>query len=171
LVLGSFAVVGIVGGRGDDSHDLEGYRGLGKRSPVLAVTFAVLLLAQAGAPFTTGFFAKFYVVTASVAAHSYALAVVAMLSAGIAAFFYLRVVFLMFGDANSEEAVTEVSAGAPLVAAGSTATLQRLPAVVRLEFDTWVISGLGIAVLMSVFFGIWPQPLISFAHDATFLFH
>ena len=40
LVLGSFAVVGIVGSRGDESHDLDAYRGLGRRSPVLAATFA-----------------------------------------------------------------------------------------------------------------------------------
>ena len=65
-------------------HDLAAYRGLGRRAPTLAVAFAVLLLAQAGAPFTTGFFAKFYVVAASVAAHSYALAVLAMVSASIA---------------------------------------------------------------------------------------
>ena len=84
----------VVGGKGDERHDLERYRGLARRSPVLATAFAVLLLAQAGAPFTTGFFAKFYVVEASVSAHSYALAVIAMLSAAIAVFFYLRVVLL-----------------------------------------------------------------------------
>ena len=174
LVLGSFAVVAVVGGRGDNAHDLSNYRGLAKRSPLLAVTFAVLLLAQAGAPFTTGFFAKFYVVTASVAAHSYALAVIAMLSAGIAAFFYLRVVFLMFGDTEGEEAITPVpvaAAAAPGGHGGLGTAVQTLPATVRLEIDSWVASGLGICVLMSVFFGIWPQPLISFAHDATFLFH
>ena len=66
-------------------------------SPSLALAFAVLLLAQAGVPFTTGFFAKLYVMTAAVTAHSYALAVIAMLSAAIAAFFYLRLVFLMYG--------------------------------------------------------------------------
>jgi NADH-quinone oxidoreductase subunit N len=97
LVLGSFTVIAIVGGRGDRHHDLEAYRGLGRRQPVLALCFAVLLLAQAGAPFTTGFLAKLYVVEAAVQAHSYALAIVAMLSGAVAAAFYLRVVFLMYG--------------------------------------------------------------------------
>jgi NADH-quinone oxidoreductase subunit N len=97
LVLGSFAVIGVVGRRGDRDHDLDAYRGLGRRQPALALAFAILLLAQAGAPFTTGFLAKLYVVQAAVGAHSYALAVVAMLSGAVAAAFYLRVVFLMYG--------------------------------------------------------------------------
>ena len=57
----------------------------------------MLLLGQTGVPFTTGFLAKLYVVTAAVRAHSYALAVIAMLSATIAAAFYLRLIFLMYG--------------------------------------------------------------------------
>jgi NADH-quinone oxidoreductase subunit N len=102
LVLGSFTVIAIVGARGDRDHDLEAYRGLGRRQPVLALCFAILLLAQAGAPFTTGFLAKLYVVEAAVKAHSYALAVVAMLSGAVAAAFYLRVVFLMYGSSAAD---------------------------------------------------------------------
>ena len=118
LVLGSFGVVAVVGGRGDSGHSIERYRGLGRRSPLLAGAFALLLLAQAGAPFTTGFFAKLYVVEAAVAAHSYALAIVAMVSAAIAAFFYLRVVFVMFGDVRP---VPAPAGDAALVAAGEPA--------------------------------------------------
>ncbi len=118
LVLGSFGVVAVVGGRGDSGHSIERYRGLGRRSPLLAGAFALLLLAQAGAPFTTGFFAKLYVVEAAVSAHSYALAIVAMVSAAIAAFFYLRVVFVMFGDVRP---VPAPAGDAGLVAAGEPA--------------------------------------------------
>ena len=167
LVLGSFAVVAIVGGRGDVGHDLDQYRGLSKRSPILAVTFAILLLAQAGAPFTTGFFAKFYVVAASVAAHSYALAVIAMLSATIAVFFYLRVVLLMFGEAPADDGDSSASVAA---ASGGTGTVTLVRAA-RIELDGWVLSGLAVALLASLVFGVWPQPLISFAHDASFLIH
>jgi len=122
LVLGSFTVIALVGGRGDRDHDLAAYRGLGRRSPVLALAFAVLLLAQAGVPFTTGFLAKLYVVESAVDAHSYALAVIAMLSGAIAAAYYLRVVFLMYGTGASAApqlasaaggAVEEGSPGAP----------------------------------------------------------
>ena len=97
LVLGSFAIITIVGRQGDRDHAIESYRGLGRRQPVLALGFAIFLLAQAGAPFTTGFLAKLYVVEAAVQAHSYALAVVAMLTGAVAAAFYLRVVFVMYG--------------------------------------------------------------------------
>lgn len=94
LVIASFAVVNVVGG--PNGNDLDKYRGLSSRQPVLAGAFALLLLAQAGVPFTAGFLAKFYVISAVVASGSDALAVVAMMSVVIAAFFYLRVVLAMF---------------------------------------------------------------------------
>ncbi len=96
MVLGSFAVVSVVGGRDDDRHGLERYRGLAARQPWLAGSLALFLLAQAGIPFTTGFLAKLEVITASVGAHSTPLAVIAMVTAAIAAFFYLRVVVIMY---------------------------------------------------------------------------
>ena len=96
MVLGSFAVVTVIGRKGDADHSLDAYRGLGSRRPVLALTFTVLLLAQAGVPFTTGLWAKFYVISAAVASHSYALAIIGMLAAAISAFFYLRVTVLMY---------------------------------------------------------------------------
>jgi NADH-quinone oxidoreductase subunit N len=95
MVLGSFAVVTVLGRRGDAAHDIASYRGLSRRQPVLALAFAVLLLAQAGAPFTTGLWAKLQVVLASVD-HAVPLAVVAMVSAAMAAFFYLRLAVLMY---------------------------------------------------------------------------
>ncbi len=96
MVIGSFAVVTVMGGRGDRSHDLTSYRGLAARRPWLALSFAVLLLAQAGVPFTTGFLAKLQVVVAGVDANSVPLAVIAMVTAAVAAFFYLRVGVLMY---------------------------------------------------------------------------
>ena len=111
LVLGSFTVIELVGKRGDRAHPIEGYRGLARREPFLALCLALLLLAQAGAPFTTGFLAKLYVVEAAVQAHSYALAVTAMLAGAIAAAFYLRVVFLMYGA--SAPAPAEATDAAP----------------------------------------------------------
>ncbi len=168
MVLGSFAVVGVVGGKGDRRHDLEAYRGLATRNPMLATVFAVLLLAQAGVPFTTGFFAKFYVVEASVEAHSYALAVIAMASAAIAVFFYLRVVLLMFAtqptEAGAEAALT------PSSAVGGVATLVR-PVVGRLVVAPSVGVGLAVSFGVTVVLGCWPQPLIDFARAATLIFH
>jgi NADH-quinone oxidoreductase subunit N len=107
MVIGSFAVVTVIGRTSDVDHDIAAYRGLARRQPLLALVFAVLLLAQAGVPFTTGFLAKFQVVVASVDAHSVPLAVVAMMSAAVAAFFYLRVTVLMY--APSEEPFDEIA--------------------------------------------------------------
>jgi NADH-quinone oxidoreductase subunit N len=96
MVIGTFAIVTLLGGEGDRNHDLARYRGLAGRQPVLALCLAVLLLAQAGVPFTTGFLAKLQVVAAAVDANSVALAVVAMATAALAAFFYLRLAVLMY---------------------------------------------------------------------------
>ncbi len=195
MVLGSFAVILIVGGRGDRDHSIESYRGLARRAPVLALAFAVLLLAQAGAPFTTGFLGKLYVVEASVQAHSYALAVIAMLTGAIAAAFYLRVVFVMFGgteleptaadgtgagEAATAEVPSEVAGAttADVVAAGPTAgavaVATRTSPVVKLaesfEIPLSTAIGLGIAVGVTVVFGIWPGPLFAFAHAAHLLY-
>ncbi len=96
LVIGSFAVITVMSRPGDTGHQISDYRGLARRQPALALAFAVLLLGQAGVPFTTGFLAKFEVVAAAEATRAYVLAAIAMVSAAVAAFFYLRVAVTMF---------------------------------------------------------------------------
>ena len=96
LVAGTFGVVTAVGRTGDAATGLEGFRGLAKDKPVLALGMTVLLLAQAGVPLTSGFVAKFGVITAAVDVHSYAIALIAMVSAVIAAFLYLRIMISMW---------------------------------------------------------------------------
>ena len=92
---------------------------------MLALAFTVLLLAQAGVPFTTGFFAKFYVIQAAVDARSYWLAIVAMVSAVIAAFLYLRIVLAMYAsDAEASDdtpvAIPSLAGLAIVIAVGVT---------------------------------------------------
>jgi NADH:ubiquinone oxidoreductase subunit 2 (subunit N) len=70
---------------------------------VLALALAVLLLAQAGAPFTTGLWAKVQVVFAAVEAGQVPLGVIAMVSAAVAAYFYLRVAVLMYASGGLGE--------------------------------------------------------------------
>jgi NADH-quinone oxidoreductase subunit N len=114
LVIGSFAVITVMARDGDTGHQITDYRGLAKRQPLLALAFVALLLGQAGAPFTTGFLAKFGVVGAAVDAHAYVMASVAMVSAAIAAFFYLRVAVTMFspvGPIGSTDQVGDSVAG------------------------------------------------------------
>ncbi len=104
MTIGSFAVVTVLGREGDSDHDLERYRGLAARQPILALTFAVLLLAQAGAPFTTGLWAKLQVVFAAIEAGDVPLGAIAMVSAVVAAYFYLRVAVLMYAAGGLGEA-------------------------------------------------------------------
>ena len=152
MVLGSFAVITIVGRRGDADHDLSAYRGLAARRPALAMAFTIFLLAQAGVPFTTGFLAKFYVISAAVEARSYALGLIGMLSAVIAAFFYLRITVLMYAQPSEAEMVADGDAPSRL-----------LPVPVT--------TGLAVtaAVAFTVAFGLVPSPMIHFARQATLM--
>ena len=85
------------------------YRGLAKNRPVLSAAFMVLLLAQAGVPFTTGFFAKFAIISAAADARSFLLAIFAMISAVISAFIYLRLLVAMYlpGQQSTSESSLE----------------------------------------------------------------
>ena len=114
LALGSFAAVSAVvaasgaassgattpgattPGAVSQSTSLDAFRGVAKRQPVFALGFTVLLLAQAGVPLTSGFVAKFGVIRAAVSTESYVLAIVAMVSAVIAAYLYLRIMVSMW---------------------------------------------------------------------------
>ena len=136
MVIGSFGVVTLVGRTGDARHSLSDYRGLGSRRPVLAFAFTLLLLAQAGVPFTTGFFAKFYVIRAATDAHSYWLAIVAMVASVIAAFLYLRIVLAMYAseaeaDDSPPVAIPSMAGLAILIAVGVTLVFGFLPQILE----------------------------------------
>ena len=104
LIIGSFTVVTLVGRKGDGRHSLDDYRGLAATRPGLAFAFTVFLLAQAGVPFTSGFLAKFTVIAAAVQSRSYASAIIAMTAAVVAAFFYLRLIVVMYMAPGGDEA-------------------------------------------------------------------
>jgi NADH-quinone oxidoreductase subunit N len=106
LVIGSFAVVAIVSRSNGGDTSLDSFKALAKRRPALAIGFTVLLLAQAGVPLTSGFIAKFGVIQAAVDVESYAIAVIAMVCAVIAAFLYLRIMVSMWvGEAADASTV------------------------------------------------------------------
>jgi NADH-quinone oxidoreductase subunit N len=96
---------------------------LSKQKPLLAVAMTVFLVAQAGVPLTSGFVAKFGVIRSGVDVHSYALGIIAMLSAVIAAFLYLRIMVSMWatpaeaGDEEREAITIPVLPGAAIYAA------------------------------------------------------
>ena len=103
-----FVVIAIVNRTGDES--IEGFAGMGRRAPVLALILAFALISLTGIPPTVGFFAKLYILLASVDAGLEWLAVIIVLNAALAAFYYLRVVVAMYMTAP-EGAPGRVSAG------------------------------------------------------------
>ncbi len=178
MVLGSFAVVSLVGGKGEARNDLEGYRSLSSRRPGLALLFIVFLLAQAGVPFTSGFLAKFYVISATVEQGQYALAVIAMLSAAIAAFFYLRVGILMYSPIEAPDASSSSSSSSSSSASSAAASSEGAggvavaapPATGRVLIPVGTGIALAICVIFTIAVGIVPGPVIGFARHATLLF-
>jgi NADH-quinone oxidoreductase subunit N len=118
LVVGSFGVLTLVSGRGDIRTSLDDLDGLAARRPLLALAFTIFLLAQAGVPLTSGFVAKFEVIGAAVEARSYWLAVVAMVTAVVSAFLYLRIMLSMYlGTAADDSEPIRIPATAGVVIA------------------------------------------------------
>jgi len=94
--IGAFAVVSHFGGAGERRVTMEDYAGLGKRSPLLAATLTLFLLSLIGIPMTAGFFAKFYVFSAAIKANLVGLTVIGFLNSAIAAYYYLRIIVVMY---------------------------------------------------------------------------
>ncbi len=94
--LAAFGVVTLVRDADGEATHLSQWAGLAKRSPLTAAVFAFLLFALAGIPLTSGFTAKFAVFSAALADGMAPLVVVALVASAVAAFFYLRVVVLMY---------------------------------------------------------------------------
>lgn len=126
-----FLIAARVSAAGGGRYDLEDYKGLARRSPLLAGLLAVLLLALAGIPPLAGFMGKFYVFSAAVRAGHTGLAVLGILTSVVAVFTYLRpVVYSYFHEPERPEPLPRDAA---LLAAG-------------------LLAGLGVLVL-----GVWPR--------------
>jgi NADH-quinone oxidoreductase subunit N len=94
--IAAFGVVSLVRGADGEATHLSSWAGLAKRSPLVAATFAFLLLALAGIPMTSGFISKFAVFKAALDDGMAPLVVIALVASAVAAFFYLRVIVLMY---------------------------------------------------------------------------
>lgn len=124
MVGGSFGVATLVGQQGDGAHSLGDYAGLSARKPILAGLLVVLLFAQAGIPFTSGFWAKFGVIEAAVNGEYYLLAGAAMVAAVVGAYLYLKVIVSMFlSSAESDDGVTVSSGGSIVLAPAATVAI------------------------------------------------
>ena len=107
--LGAFAVVSHFANAGERYVTLEDYEGLGRSSPLLAATLTIFLLSLIGIPMTGGFFAKFYVFSAAVKANLIWLTIIGVLNSGIGAYYYLRIIVMMYmRESRKEVPVTPV---------------------------------------------------------------
>jgi NADH-quinone oxidoreductase subunit N len=115
--LAAFGVISLVRGPDGEATHLSQWAGLAKRSPLVAGVFTFLLLALAGIPLTSGFVGKFVVFEAALDDGMAPLVVIALIASAIAAFFYLRVIVLMYFSAPAEDGPTVTVPGAFTTAA------------------------------------------------------
>ncbi len=97
-ILGAFGVVTVLSGADGEAEDLDDYRGLFWRRPLLAAVFTAMLLSLAGLPLTAGFLGKFYVVAAGAATEHWALILVLVVTSAIGLYYYLRVVVALYAQ-------------------------------------------------------------------------
>lgn len=143
--LGTFGVVTMIRDASGEANQLGQFAGLGKKSPMLAGSFAFLLLALAGIPLTSGFTGKFAVFAAAFEAGAAPLVVLAVIASAIAGFFYVRLIVLMFfTDANNDE----------------------VSVVVPSLFTRTAITA---SVFVTLLLGVVPGPLLDLLADVVFL--
>ncbi|MEU6058552.1 NADH-quinone oxidoreductase subunit NuoN [Streptomyces sp. NPDC047097] len=142
VTIGAFAVVTLVRDAGGEATHLSQWAGLGRRSPLVAAVFAVFLLAFAGIPLTSGFSGKFAVFKAAAEGGAGALVVVGVIASAIAAFFYIRVIVLMFFSEPKPEG--------PTVAVPSPLTM----------------TAIGVGVAVTLVLGLAPQYFLDLAGSA-----
>lgn len=141
--IGAFAAVTYIARPGEKYVRIEDFAGLGQRQPVTALLLTIFLLSLIGVPLTGGFFAKFYVFKAALDANLVGLTVLGLLNSAVAAYYYLRVVVVMYmqdPDPASEN-------------------LPPLPGGIRLTL--W---GSALATLV---LGIFPSVVLDFAGKST----
>jgi NADH-quinone oxidoreductase subunit N len=94
--LAAFGIIALIRDSSGEVSDLNRWVGLGKKSPLTAAAFSFLLLSFAGIPLTSGFVGKFAIFSAAYQSGNISLVVVGVLASAIAAFFYIRVIIMMF---------------------------------------------------------------------------
>jgi NADH-quinone oxidoreductase subunit N len=121
---------------------LEDYEGLGRSSPLLAATLTIFLLSLIGIPMTGGFFAKFYVFNAAMKAHLIWLTLVGVINSAIGAYYYLRLIVVMYmRESRKEVPVTAIPFGLGVA--------------------------LAISLVATVYLGILPNRILQFAQHSA----
>jgi len=122
--IGVFAVIALVRSPSGEATSLQAWAGLGRKSPIVGAAFALFMLSLTGIPLTSGFIAKFAVFTAAIDAGATWLVIVAVLASIIAAYFYIRVIVLMFFTEPTEQTASVVVPSAfTTIALAASATI------------------------------------------------
>ncbi|TKB63916.1 MAG: NADH-quinone oxidoreductase subunit N [Nitrospira sp.] len=145
MTFGAFAIVAMLRKGGIEGVDIEDFTGLAKRHPVAALLMLIFMVSLAGIPPTAGFIGKLYVFMSAVEAGLPWLAAVALIFAVISAYYYLRLVMVMYMREPSD-----LSSTSP-----------------RMVMSPALSIVLACAVAGVVIFGIYPNPLVNFAMHAV----
>jgi NADH-quinone oxidoreductase subunit N len=140
MTLGTFAVILAMRRQGKMVEEIDELAGLSRTHPTMAFMLAALLFSLAGIPPLAGFFAKFYVFLAAIEAGLYVLAVIGVLASVVGAYYYLRIVKIMYMD-EPKEAFEPVPAPLALV--------------------------LGVTGLFTILFFVYPAPIVAAAEIAA----
>ena len=138
MIFGAFGIVILLGRKGDENLEIEGYSGLGFKHPLLALCMSIFLLSLGGLPPLAGFVAKFYIFQAALKEGFLILVIFAVLNSAISFYYYLKVIVFMY----MKEPVAEF----------------------QLSFTPITVLVVGIAVVATIQMGIFPGPVISLAH-------
>jgi NADH-quinone oxidoreductase subunit N len=147
--IGAFTIVSEIGGWGEKNLTLDDYAGLAQRQPVAAAALSLYLLSLLGLPVTAGFFGKFYIFKAAVNSHLIWLAVLMAINSIIGAYYYLRVIVVMYMREGSAEAM----AAAPV----------RFPVAVNVV--------LAVTAIGTVYFGLFPNQVLNFILQPNLIAH
>jgi NADH-quinone oxidoreductase subunit N len=134
-ILIAFGIVSVLSSSGRDAGDLEDYRGLFWRRPVIAGAFTVALLSLAGIPATMGFLGKFYVLAAGAAVEAWALIIILVVTSVAGLFYYLRFVVMLYSAPPDHAAPIQMIS----------------------RSGAFILVGL---TLLLVWFGVYPAPLL-----------
>lgn len=145
MTFGAFAIVAMLRKGGIEGEEIEDFTGLSKRHPLAALLMLVFMVSLAGLPPTAGFVGKLYIFRSAVEAGLTWLAALALIFAAISAYYYLRLVMVMYMREPSDH-----SDAAP-----------------RLVMSPTLSIVLACAVAGVVVFGVYPNPLVNFAMQAV----
>jgi NADH-quinone oxidoreductase subunit N len=145
--VGAFTIVSQFGGPGEKHLQLDDFAGLGERQPVVAAVLSLFLLSLLGLPVTAGFLGKFYIFKAAVDSHLIWLAVLMAINSVIGAYYYIRLIVVMY----MREPSAEIAATAPA----------RFPLSVNVV--------LFIAALGTIVLGVAPSKTLNYLLQATLI--